>query len=34
MGYVISLMIMATIAIFSVFYIFDEKRDNQSHHSS
>jgi len=29
MGYVISLMIMATIAIFSVFFIFKDKDDTK-----
>ena len=29
MGYVISLMIMATIAIFSAFFIFKDKSDTK-----
>ena len=31
MGYVISLMIMAAIAVFSVFYIFRDKDTKHAH---
>ena len=34
MEYIIGLMIMTTIAIFSVFYIFNDKSDKKSHQSS